>query len=113
MIFRVVPWKDCPPPAGAHGFLAYVQRFDIVPQMRGGFPEPASGMYQLKRARRVDKSIMGDIIPLDRLRVRVELTPNFGKMADRRLKKETSLDYCDEFWLAKWFNKELFFALSQ
>ncbi|KAJ7807710.1 hypothetical protein B0H13DRAFT_2243903 [Mycena leptocephala] len=113
MIFRVVPWKDCPPPAGAHGFLAYVQRFNIVPQMRGGFPEPASGMYQLKRARRVDKSIMGDIIPLDRLRVRVELTPNFGKMADRRLKKETSLDYCDEFWLAKWFNKELFFALSQ
>ncbi|KAJ7910233.1 hypothetical protein B0H13DRAFT_2232945 [Mycena leptocephala] len=113
MIFRVVPWKDCPPPAGAHGFLAYVQRFDIVPQMRGGFPEPASGMYQLKRARRVDKSIMGDIIPLDRLRVRVELTPNFGKMADRCLKKETSLDYCDEFWLAKWFNKELFFALSQ
>ncbi|KAJ7916120.1 hypothetical protein B0H13DRAFT_2231709 [Mycena leptocephala] len=88
-------------------------RFNIVPQMRGGFPEPASGMYQLKRARRVDKSIMGDIIPLDRLRVRVELTPNFGKMADRRLKKETSLDYCDEFWLAKWFNKELFFALSQ
>jgi hypothetical protein len=56
---------------------------------------------------------MGDIIPLDRLRVRVELTPHFGKMADRHLKKETSLDYCNEFWLAKWFNKELFFALSQ
>ncbi|KAJ7827298.1 hypothetical protein B0H13DRAFT_1917730 [Mycena leptocephala] len=68
-----------------------VQRFDIVPQMRGGFPEPASGMYQLKRARRVDQSIMGDIIPLDRLRMRVELTPHFGKMADRRLKKVRKL----------------------
>lgn len=119
MIFRVVPRKDSLPPAGTNNFLAYVQRFDVVPQIdptsggRGVFPEPASGMYQLKRARRVDQSIMGDIIPLERVRAPVELTPRFGKIADKRLTKQTSLDYCEEFWLSKWFNKELFFALSQ
>lgn len=56
---------------------------------------------------------MGDIIPLDRLRVAVELTPCFGKTADPRLTKENSLDCLDDFWLSKWFNKELFWALSQ
>ena len=119
MIFRVVPCRNSQPPSGTSGFLAYVQRFDIVNQMdpetkmRGPIPEPASGMYQLKRARRSDRSIMGDIVPLDRLRARIDLAPRFGKVADRRLTKETSLDYSDDFWLSKWFNKELFFALTQ
>ncbi|KAF7333223.1 hypothetical protein MSAN_02429600 [Mycena sanguinolenta] len=119
MIFRVVPRDGYAQPAGTDGFLAYVQRFDIVPQLnpstqlKGAFPEPASGMYVLKRAKRVDGTRQGDIIPLDRLRVPVELTPQFGKEADKRLKKETSLDHCDSFWLSKWFNKELFYALSQ
>jgi hypothetical protein len=45
--------------------------------------------------------------------VAVELTPCFGKRADPRLTKQNSLDYLDEFWLSKWFNKELFWALSQ
>ncbi|KAJ7659007.1 hypothetical protein B0H17DRAFT_1171830 [Mycena rosella] len=119
MIFHVVPWKGCNPPSGTDGFLAYVQRFDVVPQtdptnkVRGAVPEPASRMYQLKRARRSDRSIMGDIIPLDRLRALADLAPRFGKTADRRLTKENSLDYCEEFSLSKWFNKEFFFALSQ
>ncbi|KAJ7725009.1 hypothetical protein DFH07DRAFT_871814 [Mycena maculata] len=118
MIFRVVPWRDSQPVSGTSRFLAYVQRFDVVNQtdpatnMSGPIPEPASGMYHLKRARRSDQSIMGDIVLLDRLRARIELTPRFGKAADRRLTKETSLDYCDDFWLSKWFTKELFFALS-
>ncbi|KAJ7017639.1 hypothetical protein C8F04DRAFT_1214995 [Mycena alexandri] len=98
MIFRVVPRRT-------RGFLAYVHRFDFQ-------QNDASGMYLVKRARRADNSAMGDIVPLDRLRVPVELTPRFGKAADRRLSKETSLDLGDDFWLSKWFNKEFFFALS-
>ncbi|KAJ7041489.1 hypothetical protein C8F04DRAFT_1208338 [Mycena alexandri] len=119
MIFRVVTQKDCMARPGTEGFLAYVQPFKVVPQTnpRGGgkrmLPEPASGMYLLKRARRSDGSIMGDVIPLDRLRAPVELIPRFGKVADRRLSKETSLDLCEEFWLSNWYNKELFFALCQ
>ena len=125
MILRVVPRNPAfAPLPGTEGFLAYVQRFDVIPQVnpetnvRGAFPEATSGMYALKRARRYNASgqrgsPQGDIIPLDRLRVPVELTPQFGKKADPRLKKETSLDHWDTFWLSKWFNKELFFALSQ
>ncbi|KAJ7017066.1 hypothetical protein C8F04DRAFT_1406293 [Mycena alexandri] len=119
MIFRVVPPRYTVPRPETRGFLAYVQHFKVVPQtnpMGGGkgmLPEPASGMYLLKRARRSNGSIMGDVIPLDRLRAPVELTPRFGKVADRRLSKETSLDLCDEFWLSNWFNKEVFFALCQ
>ncbi|KAJ6461670.1 hypothetical protein C8R45DRAFT_841979 [Mycena sanguinolenta] len=118
MIFRVVPRPSYATPPGTEGFLAYVQRFDIVPQQNpvtkqyGSFPEPASGMYALKRARRADNSPRGDIIPLDRLRCPAELTPQFGKKADAHLKKETSLDHWDNFWLSKWFNKEFFYALS-
>ncbi|KAJ6548321.1 hypothetical protein B0H10DRAFT_1969186 [Mycena sp. CBHHK59/15] len=88
MIICVVPFnKDAPPP-GTNQFLAYVQRFDVVPQknpttgVRGLFPEPTSSLYQLKRARRADNSILGDIVPLERLRAPVEITPRFGKKAD-------------------------------
>lgn len=116
MILRVVPLREHVP-RGAENFLAYVQRFNIVPQLdpttgiRG--VDPASGMYHLRRARRSDQSIMGDIIPLDRLRASIELTPKFGKKAEQRLSRESSLDLWDDFWLCKWFNKELFFVLSQ
>ncbi|KAJ7166605.1 hypothetical protein C8R46DRAFT_899136 [Mycena filopes] len=109
MVFAVVPRggrKVGLPPERAQGFLAYVQRFDFV---QGN----DTGMHLLKRARRADGSPMGDIVPLDRLRVPVELTPRFGKVADRRLSKETSLDLSDDFWLSRWFNKEFFYAVSQ
>ncbi|KAJ7766827.1 hypothetical protein B0H16DRAFT_1453842 [Mycena metata] len=119
MIFRAVTPRNQFPAPGTEGFLAYVERFNIIPQAnpqgggKGRFPEPATGMYLLKRARRADGSAMGDIIPLDRIRAPVELTPRFGKVANRRLSRETSLDVWEEFWLSKWFTKELFFALSQ
>ncbi|KAF8160343.1 hypothetical protein K438DRAFT_1619422 [Mycena galopus ATCC 62051] len=119
MIFRVVPRQDRRAPPGAEGFLVYVQRFDIVHQQNpagpgtGTFPDPSTGMYLLKRARRGDNSPKGDIVPLNRLRAAVELTPHFGKKADTRLTKETSLDYGEKYWLTKWFNKELFYALDQ
>ncbi|KAJ7703454.1 hypothetical protein B0H16DRAFT_1347131 [Mycena metata] len=119
MIFRAVTPRNQLPAPRTEGFLAYVERFNIIPQAnpqgggKGRFPEPATGMYLVKRARRSDGSAMGDIIPLDRIRAPVELTPRFGKVADKRLSKETSLDVWDEFWLPRWFNKELFFALSQ
>ncbi|KAF8178181.1 hypothetical protein K438DRAFT_1485170, partial [Mycena galopus ATCC 62051] len=101
MIFRVIP-RDNSPPSGTEGFLAYVQRFDM------GLVDPASGMVRLRRSTRADLSPKGDIIPLHHVRVPVEISPRFGKTADRRLKKETSLDYSDEYWLSKWFNKEFF-----
>ncbi|KAJ7435753.1 hypothetical protein FB451DRAFT_1344717 [Mycena latifolia] len=115
MILRLVPAPGCDSPPGTPDFLAYVQRFDIIPPAggRGPSPDPDTGMYRLKKARRANDTVVGDIIPLDRLRAHVELTPRFGKVADRRLTKENSMDRWEEFWLSKYFTKELFFALSQ
>ena len=96
----------------------YTQRFDIVPQLNppfsarhGPYPDPVTSMYLLKRATWADGSRMGDIIPLGQLRSAIELTPSFGKKADRHLTKENSFEYNDEFWLARYFDKETFFAL--
>ncbi|KAJ6468957.1 hypothetical protein DFH09DRAFT_1254079 [Mycena vulgaris] len=100
-------WRDCHTVGhlrmimrapGINKFLAYVQRFDIVnPAGSVGGPRPDSDTGI------TNGIVMGDIIPLDQLRAHVELTPQF----------ENSLDYSEEFWLTKYFTKELFFALSQ
>jgi hypothetical protein len=118
LIMRIVPNKGCPQQVGTEEFLAYVQRFDIVPQLNpsfsarpGPYPDPTTSMYLLKRSTRADESRLGDIVPLRQLRGPIELTPSFGKKADVRLTKENSLEYSTEFWLAKYFDKETFFAL--
>lgn len=55
---------------------------------------------------------MGDIIPLSGVRALVQLVPRFGPKADRRFHKTNSLDYAGEFFLDKYFDKDLFFALN-
>jgi hypothetical protein len=69
-------------------------------------------MYLLKRARRSDRAIMGDVVPLDRLRALIDLVPRFGKEADKQLTRGTALERSSEFWLNKYFDKELFYALK-
>ncbi|KAF7981243.1 hypothetical protein HWV62_34611 [Athelia sp. TMB] len=104
---------------GTDTFLAYVQRFDIVPQStRVGnstrsLPRPNSvtGMYIMKRAVRADGSRLGAIIPVSRLRGPVELTPRFGEKANIQLTMQSSMEYSTEFWLNKYAGKEDFWAL--
>lgn len=103
-------------------FLTYVYRFDIAPQInqnisgsstvRGLYPEPKSSLYILKRAKRAKGELIGDILPLQQVRAVVDLTPCFGKVADRRFTKYNSSTYCSEFRLNKYFDKELFLSLS-
>ena len=69
-------------------------------------------MYVLKRAQHHNKSTMGDIVPLAQIWALVELTPMFGDQADCRLMKESSLEYCTQFWLDKYFDKEFFYVLT-
>jgi hypothetical protein len=69
-------------------------------------------MYVLKRSRRHDNTTIGDVVPLGQLRVLLDLIPRFGADADRRLTKETSLEFSLEFWLNRYFEKELFYALK-
>ncbi|KAF7965082.1 hypothetical protein HWV62_45763 [Athelia sp. TMB] len=101
---------------GGGVFLAYVQRFDIIPQLsqsghRAAQPEPTTKMYVLKRALRVDQARVGDVIPLSRLRSPIYLQPRFGPVADPRLTSENSLEYSSEFWLNHYAEKEHFWAL--
>jgi hypothetical protein len=119
LVIRVVPLKGHKPPPGTESFLTYVQRFDIAPQINpsfsttgsaGQFPEPSSSMYLLKRSTRADGSRLGDVVPLGQLRVLMDLIPHFGAKADTRLTKENSMEFSTEFWLNKYFEKEVFYG---
>jgi hypothetical protein len=100
-------------------FLAYVRRYDVLHQRdpasrtrQGIFPDPNTGLYLLKRATRSNNELAGDIIPLNQLRSLVDVAPRFGKKANPRLTNSNSLSFASEFWLNKYFDKELFYALS-
>jgi hypothetical protein len=101
-------------------FLAYVQRFDIVPQAtssgsttsRGNVPERSTKMYVLKRSNRADDIRMGDIIPLSHIRAAVDLVPRFMGAADPHLTKESSLEYSREFLLNHFFDKQIYYSLA-
>ena len=118
LIFQIVPsnshqtYGDC--------FLTYVRRFEIISQVnptvsgsrtvKGPYPEPSSGLYLLKGSKWSNGVSMGDVLPLDQICSLVNLTPCFGKKAGRILTKDNSLE--TEFWLNKYFTKELFLALN-
>lgn len=119
LIFRVVPSITPLKPGVSDRFLAYVQRFDVIPQpsavgslLKGQFPEPASSLYLLKRAKRTDGSLIGDIIPLDQIRALADLIPQFGQKANRSLTRENIHSLSSGFRLNKYFDKELYLALS-
>jgi hypothetical protein len=114
----MVPCRRAPYHPCSNVILAYAQRFDIVPQpcpqsleQKGLYVEPLTKMYRMKRACRSDRSNMGGIIPLGQVRALVNLVPLFGEVADKRLTKETLLEYGSDFWLNPYFDKELFYSL--
>jgi hypothetical protein len=75
--------------------------------------ELTSGMHILKRAKRNDGTILGDVVPLVHVRALASLIPCFGKAAEKRLIKESSLEHSLEFRLNKYFNKEFFYTLNK
>ena len=118
LIFHMVPPKGL-----THNisdiFLTYAQHFDVVPQLNpkysahaGSFPESATLMFALKQAVCAGGAPLGDIIPVFQLRVLVDLIPRFGAQADPCLTKQTSFAYSAKFWLNKYFNKQMYYALA-
>jgi hypothetical protein len=122
LIFRAMPSRRDPNAFGTDLFLTYAQRFDIIPQPnptshassteRGLYPDPSTGMYVVKRSQRSDGTNLGDIVPLGRVKTLLDLIPRFGAAANKQLTKETSLEFSREFWLNKYLDKELFYALK-
>lgn len=92
-------------------FLAYVQRFDVVPQ-RGLPTNRGTDMHLLRRSVRPDGSRIGDVIPVTLIRSPAHLIPHFGDVAHNRLTHKNSYELSKEFWLNKYWSKEMYYALS-
>ena len=77
------------------------------------FPDYSSGCFVLKRARRVDGTPFGDIIPVSQFRSLVDICPRYRSTPHASLTRSSSQYHSDEFFLNKYFNKELFFTLDK
>ena len=98
---------------GLDQFLAYVERFDVVPQSgSANVPNQFTGMYVLRRALRSDGLRQGHIVPVKFFRAAIMLAPHHGQRADTRFSRENSMECASEFWLNHYFNKELFYSLQ-
>ncbi|KAJ4484164.1 hypothetical protein C8J55DRAFT_426296 [Lentinula edodes] len=129
IIFTVAqPRKPSPPVDGTHRFLAYCEWLDVVNQppppleyqslpgynaWSSHFPDYSSGCFILKRARRADGTPFGDIIPVSQFRSLVDICPCYRSTPHASLTRSSSQYHSDEFFLNKYFNKELFFTLDK
>jgi len=101
-------------------YLMYAERFEIIPQptsysstSRGICPDPVTGQYVMKRSTRANGTRIGDVIPLLQARIPAPLVPRYGVQADPKLTSRNSLEYSTEFYLNHFFDKELYYFISQ
>ncbi|KAG6371172.1 hypothetical protein JVT61DRAFT_9953 [Boletus reticuloceps] len=67
----------------------------------------------LKRAKRANGSDFCDVFPLDQLRSYVHITPHFSAIADNRLTHSNSILASESFFLNRYFDTDLFYAVLQ
>ena len=67
----------------------------------------------MKRSFRANGSRLGDIIPLLHACIPAPLVPRYGVKADTKLTSRNSLEYSTEFYLNRFFDKELYYFISQ
>ena len=90
-------------------FLIYVQHFTIAAHSN---PSPVTGMHKLQWAtRRNGKHICG-VILLTQIWSLAHLILNFSNEAHSHLMNLSSYELTNEFWLNKYWTKELYYALS-
>ena len=87
-------------------FLTYVQCFDLVQH------HIETGMPLLKRATHANGERLGDIIPISQLWSYINVLPHFGAVADPCLMECNSLKHSQEFFLNKYFDKNIMFSLQ-
>ncbi|KAG2738818.1 hypothetical protein P692DRAFT_20882268 [Suillus brevipes Sb2] len=92
-------WKD--------HILTYVQCFTSNSER-----ESTTQLHLLKRAKRSNGTRVGDVIPVTQLRAPVNVVPRFGASTDPRLTQYNSMEHASEFWLNKYWDKNIFFPLS-
>ena len=101
-------------------YLVYAERFEPISQptsyestSRAVCPDPVTGLYVMKRSTRADKSCLGDVVPLLQGRIPAPMVPRYGVQADPKLTSRNSLEYSTEFYLNSFFDKELYYFMSQ
>ncbi|KAG2046045.1 hypothetical protein BDR06DRAFT_977766 [Suillus hirtellus] len=92
-----ITWQD--------QYLCYVHRLKV------GAVHPTAGMHVLKHAKHRDGTPVGNIVPLKQMRTFISIIPELGAAVDMQLTKETSAHYSSSFFLNKYFNKQLYYAL--
>ena len=60
---------------------------------------------------RANGSRLGDIVPLLQARIPTPLVPRYGTQADPKLTSRNSLEYSSEFYLNRFFDKELYYFM--
>ncbi|KAH7922142.1 hypothetical protein BV22DRAFT_1131678 [Leucogyrophana mollusca] len=93
-------------------FLAYIECFDIAPQLNGKQVDHATQMPILKRALPANALPIGDVIPFKQLCSFASVIPRFGAVADHQLNKSNVMKYTSTFFLNRYFDKEFYYALS-
>ena len=89
-------------------FITYVQHFNVnASNAHSG----ATGMHSLRQAINPNGSRIGDVVPVSCIRSAAHLIPDFGKEAHPRLTRGSSYELSDNFWLNKYWMKELYYAL--
>ncbi|KAG2127501.1 hypothetical protein DEU56DRAFT_872775 [Suillus clintonianus] len=76
-------------------------------------PRRVTEMHILKRCKHANGAPVGDIVPLSQLRAFVHIIPQLGHAADAWLTKANSAHYHSSFFLNKYFDKQIYAALSQ
>ncbi|KAG9318973.1 hypothetical protein JVU11DRAFT_1089 [Chiua virens] len=98
---------------GTDEFLTYVQCFNVTPPTLGHTTDiNAAGLHALKCATRINGDRIGDVLPVSYLRSPVHLVLHFGKNANSHLTKHTSHKLSNEFWLNHYWNKQIYYSLS-
>ena len=67
----------------------------------------------MKRSSRSTGIRIGDVVPLSQIRITAPLIPRYGLQADPKLTSRNSLEFSTEFYLNSFFDKELYYFMSQ
>ncbi|KAI6097815.1 hypothetical protein F5141DRAFT_1011188, partial [Pisolithus sp. B1] len=94
-------------------FTTYIQCFDVVMQPgNSGNVHPITGMHLLRRAMKSSMERLGSVVPISHICSPLHLIPKFDNEAHSHLTRESSCEFSNNFWLNKYWSKELYHALS-